>query len=98
MNETNQLYRGGRSSYRGGRGRYQNRGRDQRFFGGRGAGSHSEIRGDPNGKYNGQTAHATVNGVDTTDVNRQLSDKEFDDVDVRTYILNRRTFLRKNKS
>jgi len=98
VNETNQLYRGGRSSYRGGRGRYQNRGRDQRFFGGRGAGSHSEIRGDPNGKYNGQTAHATVNGVDTTDVNRQLSDKEFDDVDVRTYILNRRTFLRKNKS
>jgi hypothetical protein len=58
----------------------------------------SDIRGDPNGKYNGHTAQPTVNGVDTSDVNRKLSDKEFDDPDVRTYILNRRLFLKKNNS
>ena len=94
VNETNQDYRGGRGFYRGGRGRH--RGRGQRF--GRGAGQTSDIRGDPNGKYNGHTVHTTVNGVDTSDVNRKFTDKEFDDPDVRTYILNRRLFLKKNNS
>ncbi|KAL7434197.1 hypothetical protein ACHAXM_003943, partial [Skeletonema potamos] len=51
-----------------------------------------------NGKYNGHTVHTTVNGVDTSDVNRKFTDKEFDDPDVRTYILNRRLFLKKNNS
>eukprot|EP00986_Skeletonema_menzelii_P007459 scaffold2934_cov146-Skeletonema_menzelii.AAC.2 len=84
---------GGRS--RGGRGRYGGRGRGG--GGGRGNGSGRSgwqaTAGDP--LYNGQTEHKEINGVDVSDVFVNFDHSVFHGP-VRTYVHNRRNFLRNN--
>ena len=96
--ETNQDRERGvtnRGSHRGG-GRGHTHGRGA--WGGRGA-QYNSIRDDPNGKYNGKTAHKEVNGVDTSDdrVFGSFKEDEFNDYDVRLYVLNRRLFLKEQR-